>query len=180
MADLPYIEQIYLGIGGNKKEAYADLIGTTNANSATDVNLNYNSYSDKWIAVGYRRTANVEDAVRDVFLYAGEDPPNEVKIDGYKLSETKKNGKVVTVTKAAQIPYKLIKHNLKSGAEVFGETMHGMKNFDLEGDQRVIMYVDHASFNGTTPEYQIRPNAALSNAGYYSATSKFGVLTQTN
>ena len=284
MADLPYIEQIYLGIGGNKKEAYADLIGTTNANSATDVNLNYNSYSDKWIAVGYRRTANVEDAVRDVFLYAGEDPPNEVKIDGYKLSETKKNGKVVTVTKAAQIPYKLIKHNLKTGAEVlslnegggpglylyyggrsrfaydndtskeispirsmafgygdispkyadakelaevFGETMHGMKNFDLEayrdpsweyvlgvsgspenykidssnasvmsfnygqrpkrdnskrhtGDQRVIMYVDHASFNGTTPEYQIRPNAALSNAGYYSATSKFGVLTQTN
>ena len=48
------------------------------------------------------------------------------------------------------------------------------------GDQRIIMYVDHASFNGTTPEYQIRPNAALSNAGYYSATSKFGVLTQTN
>ena len=284
MADLPYIEQIYLGIGKNKKEAYADLIGTTNANAATDVNCNYNSYSDKWIAIGYRRTAKSESAVRDLFLYAGEDPPDSVKIDGYKISETKKNGKVTTVVKPDQIQYKLIKHNLKAGAEVlslnegggqglylyyggksrfayendalkeitpirsiafgygdispkhagakelaevFGETLHGMKNFDLEayrdpsweyvlgisgspenykidssngtvmslnygqrpmrgnskrhtGDNRVIMYVDHAPFNGALPEYRTRSNAALSNAGYYSATSKFGVLTQTD
>ena len=284
MADLPYIEHIYLGIGNNKKEAYADLIGTTNANAATDVNCNYNSHSDKWIAIGYRRTADSSLAVRDFFLYAGEDPPDEVQIDGYKITETKKGGKVTTATKAAKIPYKLIKHNLKTGAEalslnegggsglylyyggrsrfayendpskeispirnitfgygdispkyasaeelaeVFGETVHGMRNFDLEayrdpvweyvlgisgspenykidssngsvmslnygqrpmrgnskrhtGDKRVIMYVDHAPFNGAAPEYQIRSNAALSNAGYYSATSQYGVLTQTN
>ena len=222
--------------------------------------------------------------MRDFFLYAGEDPPDEVQIDGYKITETKKGGKVTTATKAAKIPYKLIKHNLKTGAEalslnegggsglylyyggrsrfayendpskeispirnitfgygdispkyasaeelaeVFGDTVHGMRNFDLEayrdpvweyvlgisgspenykidssngsvmslnygqrpmrgnskrhtGDKRVIMYVDHAPFNGAAPEYQIRSNAALSNAGYYSATSQYGVLTQTN
>ena len=46
-------------------------------------------------------------------------------------------------------------------------------------DMRVIMYVDHAAVKGN-PDYKIRTNAALSNAGYYSATSKFGVLAQGN
>ncbi len=49
------------------------------------------------------------------------------------------------------------------------------------GDQRVMMYVDHADIgSGTAAEtrYSIRPNAALSKAGYYSATSKAGMLMQ--
>ncbi len=285
MDDLPYIEQIYVGIGKNKKEAYADLIGTTNANAATTVDCNHNSYSDKWIAIGYRRTKEAKDAVRDVFLYAGEDPPDSVQADGYIATTTKVRGKLTTSIKAGKITYTLLKHNLKKGsetlslnegggsglylyytgrkqilyensldkeitpirnmafgygdispahasaeelAEVYGATLHGKKIFDLEsyketsweyvtgvedtpglykvdgsvgkvmslnygqlpikgntgrhtGDQRVIMYVDHAdteiSGQGTV-KFAIRSDKALTNAGYYSATSKHGILTQ--
>ena len=76
MDDLPYIEAICVGVGNNKKEAYADLISTTQASGATDVNCCYNSYSDKWVAIGYRRTSSAKSAIRDVFLYVGEDPVN--------------------------------------------------------------------------------------------------------
>ena len=41
----------------------------------------------------------IPNAVRDVFLYAGEDPPNEVKIDGYKLSETNAPPGYIILTK---------------------------------------------------------------------------------
>ena len=285
MEDLPYIEAVYLGVGKDKKEAYADLIGTTNANAAADVNCNYNSFSDKWIAVGYRRTAEAEHAIRDMFLYSGEDPAESISVDGYVVSSTKRQGKAVDSVKDTRIPYTLIKHNLKKGseilslnegsggkglylyytrgkryaydndagteitpirnmafgygdispkhasaeelAEVYGATVHGKKVFDIEAyrdpaweyvvgvegksadeykvdssngrimslnygqlpekgsagkhsaDRRVIMYVDHAAVQGK-PDYQERKNAALSNAGYYSATSKFGVLAQGN
>lgn len=285
MDDLPYIEAVYLGIGDNKKAAYADLIGTTNANAAADVNLNYNSFSKKWIAVGYRRTSEAEHAIRDLFLYSGNDPQEKISIDGYTISTTKKQGKTTTTAKAGEIPYTLIKHNLKKGseilslnegsggkglylyytrgkryaydkdagaeltpirniafgygditpefasaeqlAEVYGATVYGMKIFDIEAyrdpaweyvlgieeasadmykvdssngrvmslnygqlparggagrhtaDRRVLMYVDHAAVQGS-PEYKIRDNASLSGAGYYSATSRFGVLAQGN
>ena len=288
MADLPYVEHLYVGIGNSKKEAYADLIGTTSANAATSVNCNNNSYSDKWIAIGYRRTASEKDAIRDVFLYQGEDPPNEINVDGYTLATTKKAGKVVTTVTEASIPYKLLKHNLKKGgaevmslnegsggrglylyfakkrmayeksadqeiypirniafgygdispehasaeqlADVYGTTLHGQKIFDLEayrdpsweyvlgidseenetykidasvgrpmslnkgqqmkadkrkhtsGDKRVMMYVDRGAYdtNGGTAKYTPRVNASLSRAGYYSATSKYGVLMHGN
>ncbi len=280
LQDLPYIERIFIGVGNNKKEAYADLIGSTNANAATTVNCNYNSYSDKWIAIGYRRTASASNAVSDLFLYSGDNPPAEIKIDGYPITETKKQGKMTTVVNTGQIQYKLIKHTLKSGSEVislnegsggkglylyyagkrqaleksvdseiypinniafgygdispryatsedlaavFGETLHGRKEFDAKayenpcweyvlgmtaspdkykldgslgkpmslnygqlpklgtdkqhakGDMRVMMYVDRSNSVGT---YKPRPNAALTSAGYYSATGKFGRLTQ--
>lgn len=115
MADLPYIEYLYLGIGNSRKEAYVDLIGSTNASAASTVNCNYNSYSDKWIAIGYRRTADASKAIRDVFLYSGDNPPDEINIDGYTLSTTKKQGKQVTTATAAQIPYALLKHNIPAG-----------------------------------------------------------------
>ena len=286
MADLPYIESIYLGIGKDKKEAYADLIGTTNANAAADVNCNYNSFSDKWIAIGYRRTSNVNYAVRDLFLYSGDNPPNDVSVDGYVLTQTKKQGKVTTSVAPGQVNYKLIRHNLKSGSEVlslnegsgctglylyyagrkryayandaaaeltpirnlafgygdispkfasteelaniYGKTVYGMKIFDAEAykdpaweyvtgvegspdkykidasasevmslnfgqipqkgtdkrhveDSRVIMYADHSTYSAgsdVASTYAIRSGAALSNGGYYSATSKFGRLRQ--
>lgn len=76
MSDLPYIEAICVGVGSNKKEAYADLISTTQASGATDVNCCYNSYSDKWVAIGYRRTNSAASAIRDIFLYVGNDPVN--------------------------------------------------------------------------------------------------------
>ena len=287
MDDLPYIEYLYLGIGKNRKEAYADLIGSTNASAATTVNCNYNSYSDRWIAVGYRRTKVATDAIRDVFLYVGDDPPEQIEIDGYTITTTKKQGKEVQNVKAGKITYYLMKHNLPVGAEVislneggsgmntylyfttkrcaydldinkeilpvrnmafgYGDispvhatagdlaevyktTMYGMKIFDetaykdpsweyllgiegispseykidgsngfpvslnygqlpdkdhrhTAGDKRVIMYLDHGSMvqkNGSVLKYSIRPNAELPYIGYYSANSKFGVMTQAN
>lgn len=92
--DLPYYEKICIGVGNSKNEAFADLIGTTTAFGAMDVNCNYNSFSKKWIAIGYRRTANADNAIRDVFIYYGDDPQEVVLIDGgYSVKEptTKKN-----------------------------------------------------------------------------------------
>ena len=286
MKDLPYIEQLYVGVGKTKKEAYADLIGTTNANGASNVNCNYNAYSDQWVAIGYRRTASAKSALHDVFLYSGDDPPASVKIPGYIWTSTTKGGKTTTSCAAGDVTYNLLKHNTKTGTEVmslnqgaggtglylyysskkdigtdqtaenqitpirnisfaygdispgnasaedlaivYGGTLHGMKVFDQEAyktpnwenvlglttspedykldgsvgkpmslnygqlpmkgnsvrhaaDQRVMMYVDHANIGaGTDNEtrYAIRPNAALTGAGYYSATSKAGTLMQ--
>ena len=286
MQDLPYIEQLYIGVGNNKKEAYADLIGTTNANGASNVNCNYNAYTNQWIAIGYRRTASPKSALHDVFLYSGDNPPDSVSIPGYICTTTKSKGKEVTNCTEGEVTYKLLKHTIKSGAEVmslnrgaggtglylyyssktefgtdldaakqitpirnisfaygdispgnasaedlaivYGGTLHGMKIFDTEayrnpnwenvlgvttspkdyqidgsvgkpmslnygqlpmvgneerhaGDQRVMMYVDHADITTGTAKgtkYSIRPNAALSKSGYYSATSKTGILMQ--
>ena len=44
-----------------------------------DVNCNYNSFSDKWIAIGYRRTSEKEDAIRDIFLYYGDKPAEDME-----------------------------------------------------------------------------------------------------
>ena len=286
MQDLPYIEQLYIGIGKNKKEAYADLIGTTNANGASNVNCNYNAFSDQWIAIGYRRTASAKSALHDIFLYSGDNPPASVKLPGYVWTTTTKGGKTTSSSAQSDIQYNLLKHTIKGGSEVmslnegaggpglylyysskkdigrtqeigdqitpirnisfgygdispsnasaedlaivYGGTVHGMKIFDTEayknpnwenvlgvttspedyrldgsvgkpmslnygqlpmagnkarhaGEQRVMMYVDHANINaGTDSEvkYTRRPNAALSKSGYYSTTSKIGTLTQ--
>ncbi len=115
MKDLPYIERLYIGIGNSQKEAYADLIGTTNANAASSVNCNYNSYSDEWIAIGYRRTDKVENSIRDLFLYVGEEPAEEVSLGAYKITQTKVRGKPVTKYTPIEKVYKRINHNLKGG-----------------------------------------------------------------
>lgn len=119
-ADMPYLESVYLGVGESRKEAYSDLLGTTNAYAALDVNCNYNSFSDQWIAIGYRRTSNKSYAIRDVFLYLGSDPKDVVSInDGYYSKSTKKKGKYITeylpYSDAGGVPYTLLKHNLTSG-----------------------------------------------------------------
>ena len=109
---LPYYEALYLGVGNTKEEAFVDMIGTTNAYAAIDVNCNYNSFSGKWIAIGYRRTS-------DVFLYYGENPPDQLRIEGgYMLAEDKVTFKSYSDESGDDVPYKLVKHNLKSGAEV--------------------------------------------------------------
>ena len=126
-SELPYYEQIYLGVGDTKEAAYADLVGTTNAYAVIDVNCNYNSYSKKWIAVGYRRTSVKKNAITDIFLYSGDNPPEEIRISGGYTFETEKDPvtkKKVQVfknyadKKGTGVPYKLLKHNLKSGSEV--------------------------------------------------------------
>ncbi|GEM_PF-3257713 len=82
--DMPYYEKLYIGVGKTKNDAYVDMVGTTNAFAAMDVNCNYNSYSDTWIAIGYRRTALLKNAITDIFLYQGDNPPNQITInDGY-------------------------------------------------------------------------------------------------
>ena len=124
--DLPYYEQLYLGVGNTKEEAFADMVGTTNAYAATDVNCNYNSFSKKWIAVGYRRTNVKANAISDIFLYFGDNPPDEVRINGgYGATKKVVKGKKVldfsnfSDSKGSSgVPYKLLKHNLKSGADV--------------------------------------------------------------
>ena len=97
-AELPYYEQLYLGVGNTKEEAYADMVGTTNAYGAMDVDCNYNSFSKKWIAIGYRRTADKSSAIRDVFLYSGDNPPEQIRIAGgytAKQEKEKVNGRYV-------------------------------------------------------------------------------------
>ncbi|MBR0152279.1 MAG: hypothetical protein IJM26_00720, partial [Lachnospiraceae bacterium] len=118
MEDLPYIEHIYLGIGDSKKAAYADLIGTTNANAAASVNCNYNSFSGKWIAIGYRRTKDPAGAVRDVMLYSGNNPVASFDVDGYGITTSRSKGKVVTRFSETPMTYRLLQHNLAAGAEV--------------------------------------------------------------
>ena len=117
MQDLPYIESLYIGVGKTQEEAYADLIGTTNANATTGVNCNHNSFSDTYIALGYRRTSQEKYAIKDVFLYAGSDPQDKIKISGYKVTTTKDNGNTVQDYKETQLTYSLLKHNLPTGSE---------------------------------------------------------------
>lgn len=147
MEDLPYIEQIYIGVGNTQKEAYADLIGTTAAYGASSVNVNNNSYGGKCIAIGYRRTKTAKSAVHDVFLYSGDNPPETIDINGYATASQKVQDyyhpdtgelmseeevelaeaagiKPVIKTRTEQvcaqepITYKLLKHNLKKGSDV--------------------------------------------------------------
>ena len=120
-ADLPYYEKLYIGVGNTKQEAFADMVGTTNAYGAIDVDCNYNSSSNKWISIGYRRTKSKANAITDIFIYQGENPPDQVRIKGgysgkkYQGSFTFSEYKD---TKGEGIPYKLLKHNLKSGSEI--------------------------------------------------------------
>ena len=125
--DLPYYEKICIGVGNSKNEAFADLIGTTTAFGAMDVNCNYNSFSKKWIAIGYRRTADADAAIRDVFIYYGDNPQEVVLIDGgYSIKEPTK--KVANFTfspysgtyrdkdfkkvKVNAVPYFLVEHSV--------------------------------------------------------------------
>ena len=126
-AELPYYEALYLGVGDTKEEAYVDMIGTTNAYAAVDVNCNYNSFSKKWIAIGYRRTSVKKNAITDIFLYSGDNPPDKVRISGGYMTATENDPetnenvtvyKEFTDKKGTGVPYKLLKHNLKSGSEI--------------------------------------------------------------
>ena len=102
------------------------MIGTTNAYAAIDVNCNYNSFSGQWIAIGYRRTATKKNAIRDVFLYYGDNPQDQIRIEGgymaVKKTINEKKQPVFYEYKDSNditgVPYKLVKHNLKSGSEV--------------------------------------------------------------
>ena len=53
--------------------------------------------------------------------------------------------------------------------------LRGNSKAHANGDTRVMMYVDRGNSIGP---YTPRTNAALTSAGYYSATSKVGRLTQ--
>ena len=139
-SELKYYEKLYIGVGNTKEEAYSDMVGTTNAYAAIDVDCNYNTGSDKWIAIGYRRTNIKKNAIRDIFLYQGDNPPAEVRIgEGYMLKadeeedeeeedeeeeetdDTDNPGEIFQTfedSKVTGVPYTLLKHNLKSGAEV--------------------------------------------------------------
>ena len=137
LADLPYLESLYMGVGKDRASAIADLFGTSNACAATTVNCNYNSASDTYIAIGYRRTANAANAIRDVFLYVGDAPPEQLRFEeaytksgaSFKRYQSKdkkldENGNVVMKGKLPVYettygaPYQLLKHNLKEGSEI--------------------------------------------------------------
>ena len=120
--ELPYYEQLYLGVGNSKNEAYVDMVSSTNAYAAMDVDCNYNSFSQKWIAIGYRRTSKLKDSIRDVFLYSGDNPPDKIRVDGGYMPGKDEEGKPAYVKYADKtgegVQYKLLKHNLKTGSEV--------------------------------------------------------------
>ena len=187
---MPYIEDIYIGVGKTRKEAYADLIGMTNAYAAIDVNCNNNSYSDQWIAIGYRRTNIREDAIKDVFLYYGNDPEDTVMIgDGYAAAEsyvTARNPrthqplkdadgnpiKKKTVSYQEYSPdegatYYLLKHNLKKGgAETFALNQgNGGKGIYLYYTSDNICYEDNM-------EAEIFPITSIA-LGYGDISPKF-------
>ena len=120
-ADLPYYEGIYIGVGDSKRDAYIDMISTSGAFGATDVNCNYNSFSDKWIAIGYRRTATAKNGITDIFLYQGDDPPEKINVNGAYAAKTVNKALTFNDYAAANgagVEYKLLKHNLKVGSEV--------------------------------------------------------------
>lgn len=132
-AELPYYEKLFIGVGKTKNEAFVDLIGTTNAFAAMDVNCNYNSFSDQWIAIGYRRTKEKDDAIRDVFLYYGDEPTEdmeEIHLDGaYSLEDDYEGGLEYSPYEdyyydendeevdIEGVPYTLLKHEMKTGEE---------------------------------------------------------------
>ena len=119
-AELPYYEMLYIGVGDTKEKAFVDMIGTTNAYAAIDVDCNYNSNANQWIAIGYRRTSKKSNAIRDVFLYLGDDPPDQVRIKGgYTATSSGSNMEFSTFTYKNEegVPYYLVKHNLKDGKD---------------------------------------------------------------
>ena len=132
-AELPYYEKLFIGVGKTKAEAYVDLIGSTNAFAAVDVNCNYNSFSDKWIAIGYRRTKEIDYAIRDVFLYYGDEPTEdmeEIYIKNTYSVEDDYAGSLsfepyMDITwdddynehSTEGVPYTLLKHDLKDGGD---------------------------------------------------------------
>lgn len=140
---LPYYEALYLGVGKSKKEAYIDMIGTTHAYAAINVNCNYNSSSDEWIAIGYRRTDAKGDAIKDIFIYEGKDPPNSFRIAGGYTAKRQGNRLIFSEykdkNKVAGVEYKLLKHNLKSGSEIISLNMGN-------GGSDLYLYYTTASF----------------------------------
>ena len=160
--DLPYIESLYIGVGNSKKEAFIDMVGSTNAWAATDVDCNYNSFSDKWIAIGYRRTNQKAAAIRDVFLYSGYNPPETVSItDGTYMLKSKKyvayaedvkdkaTGKKTSVP---GVPYKLLVHNLQGG----GSDVVSL-NVGNNGPGLYLYYTNKDFYYDKAKETQVKP-----------------------
>ena len=133
--ELPYYEKLFIGVGKTKAEAFTDLIGSSNAFAAMDVNCNYNSFSDKWIAIGYRRTSEKEDAIRDIFLYYGDKPTEDmeeiyIKKNTYSVEDDYEGGFEYAPFEdyyydedgneidVEGVPYTLLKHEMKTGEEI--------------------------------------------------------------
>jgi len=159
--DLPYYEALYLGVGDTKEEAFVDMIGTTNAYAAVDVNCNYNSFSKKWIVIGYRRTSNKRNAIRDIFLYQGEKPYKDENDDNKNTEQiriqgcytAKGSGKNMTFSEIKDgVKYKLVKHNLKSGAEVLS-----LNEGNGEGTGLYLYYTTTAFYRDKGAEYEVTP-----------------------
>ena len=157
-ADLPYYEGIYIGVGKSKKDAFIDMISTSGAFGATDVDCNYNSFSGKWIAIGYRRTATAKDGITDIFLYQGDDPPEKVYIDGGYTA--KKSGKELMFSdytvNGAGVEYKLLKHNLKVGSDIVS------LNEGNGGKGLYLYYTTKSFYYAPEAEAQIAPITNLS------------------
>ena len=153
--ELPYYEQLYLGVGNSKNEAYVDMVSSTNAYAAMDVDCNYNSFSKKWIAIGYRRTSKLKDSIRDVFLYSGDNPPDKIRVDGGYMPGKDEEGKPAYVKYADKtgegVQYKLLKHNLKTGSEVLSLN-------DGNGGKGLYLYYTTSTFcSDKSAEYEVTP-----------------------
>ena len=149
-ADLPYYEKLYIGVGKTKEEAYVDMVGTTNAYAAMDVNCNYNSYSDEWVVIGYRRTNEESYAIRDVFLYEGDDPPEKITAKPVYVKKTDKGKRVFKLSDTG-VTYRLVKHNLKTGAEIVS------LNKGNGGPGMYLYYTTESFYHGQTPETLVAP-----------------------
>ena len=199
-AELPYYEALYIGVGNTKEEAFVDMIGTTNAYAAVDVNCNYNSFSGQWIAIGYRRTKNVANAIRDVFLYYGDDPADSIRIDGgYMKMQERKNGKYETKfypykdAKGTGVLYRLVKHNLKSGAEtvplnqgngttglyLYYTTAEFYRNKSVESEVAPITNLVF-SYGDISPRYATTEDLAAAFEKSYYSTSVFEASNYSN
>ena len=199
-AELPYYEALYIGVGNTKEEAFVDMIGTTNAYAAVDVNCNYNSFSNQWIAIGYRRTKNVANAIRDVFLYYGDDPADSIRIDGgYMKMQERKYGKWETKfypyedAKGTGVLYRLVKHNLKSGAEtvplnqgngttglyLYYTTAEFYRDKSVESEVAPITNLVF-SYGDISPRYATTENLAAAFERSYYSTSVFEASNYSN
>ena len=93
------------------------------------------------MAIGYRRTGDATKAVKDVFLYAGDDPPDTVEVDGYYQSITTKRGQQTITYPATKGKYHLLRHNLASGSDVVplnvGSGSTGIYLYYFTGSQKI-------------------------------------------
>ena len=95
-SSLTAIDSFYVGVGDSEKEAMADLL-TQGANGYLPLNLNEGASADAFVYIGYhifnpdyvntkRTKYYMESAVKDLYVYVGNDPQKRLTIDKRKYT----------------------------------------------------------------------------------------------